>query len=215
MAFLRTSLVSEPTPVLRGSGLLVRPLSMGDYAAWAELRANSRAHLTPWEPTWSSDELTRSAFRRRVRINQRDMREDQGIAFLIFRQDEAALVGGLSLSNIRRGAAQSASIGYWIGLPFVGRGCMTDAVGLALAHAFDAMGLHRVEAACMPGNLASMRVLEKCGFRREGVAAGYLRINDVWQDHNLLAITEDSWRQQHRIRAAAFRPAGIIAVGDA
>ena len=95
--------------------MFLRHPAMGDYAAWAELRALSRQHLTVWEPQWARDELARSAFRRRLRQYQREMREDQGYAFLIFREADATLLGGLSISNVRRGVAQAASVGYWIG----------------------------------------------------------------------------------------------------
>jgi ribosomal-protein-alanine N-acetyltransferase len=122
------------------------------------------------------------------------MREDQGYAFLIFREADAALVGGLTISNIRRGVAQSASVGYWMGLPHVGRGHMTDAVRAVVPFAFSTLGLHRLEAACLPHNAASARVLEKSGFRREGTARRYLKINDVWQDHDLYALLHDDAR---------------------
>ena len=102
----------------------------------AELRAASRAHLTVWEPQWARDELSRSAFRRRLRQYQREMKEDLGYAFLIFRQADSVLLGGLSISNVRRGVAQAASIGYWIGAPHVGRGHMTDGVTTVLPFAF-------------------------------------------------------------------------------
>ena len=102
---------------MRGREVCLRQPAMGDYAAWAELRALSRQHLTVWEPQWARDELSRSAFRRRLRQYQRELREDQGYAFLIFRDADATLLGGLSISNVRRGVAQAASVGYWIGAP--------------------------------------------------------------------------------------------------
>ena len=167
---------------------------MGDYSAWAELRALSRQHLTVWEPLWTRDELSRSAFRRRLRQYQREMREDQGYAFLIFREGDATLVGGLTISNVRRGVAQSASVGYWMGLPHVRCGYMTDALRAVVPFAFGTLGLHRLEAACLPHNAPSARVLEKAGFRREGTARRYLKINDIWQDHDLYALLHDDPR---------------------
>src|SRR5437867_2546250 len=131
MAFLRSSGIDAEAEV-HGREVFLRHPAMGDYAAWAELRAMSRQHLTVWEPQWARDELTRSAFRRRLRQYQRELRDDQGYAFLIFRQVDAALLGGLSISNVRRGVAQAASIGYWIGAPHVRRGHMTDAVRAVL-----------------------------------------------------------------------------------
>src|ERR1700741_3720114 len=117
MAFLRPSLVVDPDTEIRGGWVSLRPPTMQDYSAWAELRALSRAHLTPWEPQWARDELTRSNFRRRLRQYHREMRDDMGYAYLIFTEGDVALVGGLNISNVRRGVAQAASIGYWMGAP--------------------------------------------------------------------------------------------------
>jgi len=193
MAFSR-SVLPDADAEVRGREVYLRQPVMGDYVAWAELRALSRQHLTVWEPLWTRDELARSAFRRRLRQYQREMREDQGYAFLIFREADAALIGGLTISNVRRGVAQSASVGYWLGLPHVRRGYMTDAVRCIVPFAFGTLGLHRLEAACLPHNTASTRVLEKSGFRREGTARRYLKINDVWQDHDLYALLHDDAR---------------------
>jgi ribosomal-protein-alanine N-acetyltransferase len=193
MAFSR-SILPEADAEVRGREVYLRQPVMGDYAAWAELRALSRQHLTVWEPLWTRDELARSAFRRRLRQYHREMREDQGYAFLVFREADAALVGGLTISNVRRGVAQSASIGYWMGLPHVRRGHMTDALQAVVPYAFGTLGLHRLEAACLPHNAPSSRVLEKAGFRREGTARRYLKINDVWQDHDLYALLHDDAR---------------------
>jgi ribosomal-protein-alanine N-acetyltransferase len=193
MAFSR-SILPDVDAEVRGREVYLRQPVMGDYAAWAELRALSRQHLTMWEPLWTRDELARSAFRRRLRQYQREMREDQGYAFLIFREADATLIGGLTISNIRRGVAQSASVGYWMGLPHVRRGYMTDAVRGVVPYAFGTLGLHRLEAACLPHNAASARVLEKSGFRREGTARRYLKINDIWQDHDLYALLHDDAR---------------------
>jgi len=193
MAFSR-SILPDVDVEVRGREVYLRQPVMGDYAAWAELRALSRQHLTVWEPLWTRDELTRSAFRRRLRQYQREMREDQGYAFLIFREAGATLLGGLTISNVRRGVAQSASVGYWMGLPHVRRGHMTDALRAVVPFAFGTLGLHRLEAACLPHNASSARVLEKSGFRREGTARRYLKINDVWQDHDLYALLNDDAR---------------------
>jgi [ribosomal protein S5]-alanine N-acetyltransferase len=194
MAFLRSSSGIDPDAEVHGRELFLRHPAMGDYAAWAELRALSRHHLTVWEPQWARDELSRSAFRRRLRQYQRELREDQGYAFLIFRSADATLLGGLSISNVRRGVAQAASVGYWIGVPHIRRGHMSNAVKACLPFAFNTLGLHRLEAACLPHNIPSQRVLEKAGFKREGMARRYLKINGVWQDHDLFALLQDDAR---------------------
>ncbi len=186
-----------------------RPL-MGDYAAWAELRARSREHLTPWEPVWQRDELTRSAYRRRVRHYHREAREDLGYAFLIFKDGDDQLLGGLSLSNVRRGVTQAAVLGYWLGLPFVRQGYMTAAVAAVTGYAFEDLHLHRLEAATMPNNAASIRVLERNGFRREGIARRLLKINGAWEDHVLHALVAEELAKTaavcrggaHRMRCA-------------
>ena len=136
MAFLRSTSPTDGEAEIHGQEVLLRHPTMGDYQAWAELRAMSRLHLTVWEPQWARDELTRSAFRRRLRQYQRELKEDLGYALLIFRQANSVLLGGLSISNVRRGVAQAASVGYWIGAPHVRRGHMTDAVGAVLPFAF-------------------------------------------------------------------------------
>jgi ribosomal-protein-alanine N-acetyltransferase len=191
MAFLRSSSGVDTEVEIRGAQVYLRYPTMSDYAAWAELRALSRHHLTVWEPQWSRDELTRSAYRRRLRQYQRELREDQGYALFILRASDATLVGGLSISNVRRGVAQAASVGYWIGEPHAGRGHMTEALRAVLPFAFGTLGLNRLEAACQPNNGPSRRVLEKVGFRREGMARRYLKINGAWQDHDLYALLHD------------------------
>ncbi len=198
MAFLRTSLIPDVVPEVRGSGLLLRAPLLTDYGAWMQLRADSREHLTPWEPEWSRDELSYPSFRRRLKQYQRDMIEDTSYALFLLRERDAALMGGLTLSIVRRGVAQAASLGYWIGQPFAGRGIMTEAVHTILPFAFEQLRLHRVEAACLPHNRASVRVLEKTGFRREGLARQYLKIDGAWQDHLLFAALETDGRVEGR-----------------
>ena len=193
MAFLRSSPV-DPDLEIHGAGVYLRHPVMQDYSAWAELRAGSRAHLAPWEPLWTRDELTRSNFRRRLRQYHREIREDVGYAYLLFREADSRLIGGLNVSNVRRGIAQAASIGYWMGAPFAGHGLMTDAVRTIVHYAFDTLRLHRLEAACLPSNVASQCVLEKAGFKREGLARRYLKINGEWQDHDLFALLSEDPR---------------------
>jgi [ribosomal protein S5]-alanine N-acetyltransferase len=192
MAFFRTINFAEPTPAIGGEGVVLRTPQMTDYPDWAELREASRDFLTPWEPTWPTDDLTRSAFRRRIRRYSEDIRTDQGYAFLVFRKSDGVLVGGLTLANIRRGVAQAGSLGYWMGLPYVRQGYMTAAVHAVIPFALEKLRLHRLEAACIPTNTGSIRLLEKNGFVREGYAREYLCINGIWQDHLLFARLKDA-----------------------
>ena len=191
MAFFRTVSFSEQLPTIVGDGVLMRAPQMADYGAWSSLREASRDFLTPWEPTWPADDLTRASFRRRIKRYAEDQRTDMAYPFFIFRKSDGALVGGLTLSNVRRGCAQAGSLGYWMGTGFARRGHMTAAVAALLPFAFATLRLHRVEAACIPANGASIRLLEKTGFRREGYARQYLCIDGIWQDHLLFARLRD------------------------
>ena len=176
-----------------GRVLLRTPLP-GDWKAWAELRAESREFLQPWEPTWPRDALTRQAYHRRLGYYAGEWRQASGYALFLLRQADQELLGGISLLNVRRGVAQTASLGYWIGRPHARQGYMTEAISGVLDFAFDKLGLHRVEAACLPHNAPSRGLLAKSGFREEGFAREYLRINGRWQDHVLFAILRDDPR---------------------
>lgn len=177
-------------PVLKGQRIYLRPPVANDWRGWAELRAESRSFLEPWEPTWPADALSRLSFRRRVRLQQRGANDDLAYAFLIFRRRDDAIVGGLTMSNVRRGVTQSASIGYWTGQKHARQGYMAAAVSMVVDWAFGELALHRLEAACLPENGPSASLLRKCGFTEEGYARRYLRIGGSWRDHLLFAILE-------------------------
>lgn len=177
-----------PSLVVAGGDLVLRPPESADYGAWRELRESSRSFLEPWEPLWPADDLTRPAFRRRTRRYEAEIQADEAYPFFIFASGTGLLLGGLTLGNVRRGAAQSATAGYWMGQAYAGRGIMSQALGLACRFGFQRLGLERIEAACLPGNQASIRVLEKAGFRREGFARSFLNIAGKRQDHVLFAL---------------------------
>lgn len=189
MALFRLGTPETPTTV-RGEGVYLRAPEPRDFPAWAALREQSRAFLTPWEPTWPPDDLTRSAFRRRLRRYADEMAEDEAYPFLLFRAGDHRLMGGLTLGNVRRGVAQAATLGYWMGQPYAGHGHMRRAVAAACDFGFDTLRLHRIEAACIPANAASRALLERAGFRPEGMARAYLKINGAWEDHLLFARLE-------------------------
>jgi ribosomal-protein-alanine N-acetyltransferase len=195
MAFFRTVSFAESLPSIEGEGVMLRAPQMADFPEWTALRELSRDFLTPWEPIWPADDLTRGAYRRRVRRYAEDLRSDQAYAFFIFRKPDNSLIGGLTLTNVRRGVAQAGSMGYWMGAPYAGRGYMTAAVHALIPFAFGPLRLHRLEAACIPSNVASIRLLEKIGFVREGVAREYLCINGLWQDHLLYALLSADVRE--------------------
>jgi ribosomal-protein-alanine N-acetyltransferase len=192
MAFFRTINFADPSPSVVGEGVILRAPQATDHAEWAALRELSRDFLTPWEPIWPADDLSRSAFRRRIRRYTEDLRTDQSYAFLIFRSNDGRMVGGLTLANVRRGVAQAGSLGYWMGFPYARQGYMTAAVRAVIPFAFSTLRLHRLEAACIPTNSASIRLLENTGFVREGYAREYLCINGIWQDHLLYGRLRDS-----------------------
>jgi [ribosomal protein S5]-alanine N-acetyltransferase len=189
VALFRIGPNSDNVNFVRGEGVYLRPPEMRDYEAWSSLRDQSRAFLTPWEPTWPGDDLTRTAFRRRVRRHQQEIESNEAFPFLVFRDDDA-LLGGLTLGQVKRGVVQAATLGYWIGQPYSQSGFMTRAVRAAVGFAFGALRLHRIEASCLPHNKASLKLLERVGFRREGYARAYLRINGAWEDHLLYALLE-------------------------
>jgi len=191
MSLFRSIHVAEPLPLIQANGVMLRAPQMQDFVEWAAVREASREFLSPWEPTWPSDDLTRSAFRRRLKRYAEDLRSDQAYPFFLFAARDNRLLGGITLTNIRRGVAQAGSIGYWIGAPFARRGYMAAALHALVPFAFSTLRLHRLEAACIPTNAASIALLEKSGFQREGYAREYLCINGMWQDHLLYARLSD------------------------
>ncbi|MBI1868696.1 MAG: GNAT family N-acetyltransferase [Methylocystis sp.] len=194
MALFRIGGYGERAIPIRGEGVYLRGADMRDFPAWVDLRERSRAFLTPWEPTWPLDDLTRASFRYRVRRHAEEMSRDEAYSFLVFREGDDALLGGLTLGHVRRGVSQSATLGYWMGEPFAGKGYMSRAVRGALEYAFATQRLHRIEAACLPTNVASLRLLERNGFKREGYARAYLNINGQWRDHLLFALLDSDPR---------------------
>ncbi len=185
MALFRFATDPPTRPLIRTKNLVLRPPLANDYSAWAALRLESREFLTPWEPVWSEDDLTRNSFRLRVKRAAREIATDEAYCLFVLDARTEALLGGLTLGLVRRGVAQACTLGYWMGERHAGKGHMTEAVRGALGFAFSELALHRVEAACLPQNTPSRRLLERVGFQREGEARGYLRINGVWADHLL------------------------------
>lgn len=187
--------------VQRGRVYLRHP-RLADYAAWARLRGESRDFLQPWEPLWTDDELTREAWRRRLRRYGQDVRDGTGAPFLIFREDDDTLVGGINLNNITRGVAQMCSVGYWVGERHTRQGFARAALQAAVEYGLETLALHRIEANCLPRNAPSRTLLETSGFAFEGLSRAYLRINGQWEDHLRFAFTVGDpmpWRSQGRL----------------
>lgn len=198
--FLGSSRPKGQEPALAGGRVYLRAPERRDRDSWIELREASREFLEPWEPSWSEEALTPSGFRRRLNRQLREEEEDLGYGFFIFRREDDALLGGITLSRVQRGVAQSCTIGYWTGAPYTRQGYMTEGLRCLLPHCFGPLELHRIEAACLPDNEASRCLLEKCGFRREGFARRCLRINGEWRDHLLYALLAEDYRDGSALR---------------
>jgi ribosomal-protein-alanine N-acetyltransferase len=197
---------SSPLPLiaLKGSRVLLRLPQMGDYEPWYNLRRASRDFLKPFEPRWTEADLGRRVFATRVKRAREEAEEGSDYSFFIFLADGSdTLVGGVTLSNIRRRAAQFVNLGYWMGQSYAGRGLMSESVGVCLPFVFDTLELHRIHAAFLPGNMASRRVLEKNGFVEEGFAKGYLQINGRWEDHVLFGLTQERYETLRYTRRIA------------
>jgi ribosomal-protein-alanine N-acetyltransferase len=194
---------SERLPILGGERIVLRGPDRDDWPAWNALRAASRGFLEPWEPLWAEDDLERSAYRRRLARWCDEIADGVSFPYFVFARADGALLGGVTMSQVRRGVTQAGTIGYWMGEAHAGHGHMTAAVGLLARHAFGTLGLHRLEAACLPDNVRSIRLLEKVGFAREGLARAYLCIAGDWRDHLLWGL----------LAADPLFPAGITA-GD-
>ncbi|MEM1420751.1 MAG: GNAT family protein [Pseudomonadota bacterium] len=180
---MRLSLGNMDTPRLVTERLRLRPPRTQDQVSWSRLRRDSEVFLKPWEPVWASDHLGARSFRQRVRWAQREIAAGRAYPFLVFRSEDHALVGGLVLENVRRGAAMSGALGYWLGKQHTGQGYMTEALQAVVTFAFDDLGLSRLEAACLPENEPSQALLKRCGFHDERLARKYLEIAGVWRDH--------------------------------
>ena len=158
-----------------------------DYRGWAQLREESASFLKPWEPSWSSDHLTRKAFLNRVYWANRSVAQGTAVPLFLERRTDGRILGAITLDNIRRGPAQAGTIGYWIGEPYARSGYMREALTALVHHACEVIDLSRIESACLPENAASRGLLEKCGYKYEGVAQSYLQINGRWRNHVLYA----------------------------
>jgi len=166
--------------------LMLRPPRWQDYPAWTRLRRTSRAFLAPWEPAWKEGHLTFASYWTRVRLSCRSIRTGEAFPFFLFLRETGDLMGSVVLENIRGGPARTCSLGYWVGEDYASRGYMSEAIPAVVEFAFDE-DISRVEAACLPDNMPSRRVLEKAGFTCEGIASGYLQIAGRWRDHALYA----------------------------
>lgn len=178
---------------LTGKTVYLRPPAERDWRAYVDVRSASRKFLEPWEPSWPPDALGREAYFRRLNRYAADWRDDVGHSFFIFRNDDDALLGGISVSNVRRGVAQCGTLGYWVGEAHARKGYMTEALHLVIEFCFGHLGLHRIEAACLPHNEPSQRLLRRAGFTQDGYARKYLKIRGEWHDHLLFSLLAEDF----------------------
>ncbi|MGR3436435.1 MAG: GNAT family N-acetyltransferase [Shimia sp.] len=174
--------------------LTLRPPVHADYRQWAALRSASRDFLAPWEPAWAPDHLTRKSFTHRGYWVQRSIASGNAVPVFLFRRADQALVGAITLDNVQRGPSQSGTLGYWIGADHARRGYMREAIAGLVHHAFTELDLSRLQAACLPENRASRGLLERLGFKYEGVAQSYLQIDGRWRTHVLYSMLRSDRR---------------------
>ncbi len=163
------------------------------------MRSQSRDYLTPWEPSWADDHLSRKAFTNRVYWAQRSVSGGTALPLFLIRREDEQLLGAITLDNIRRGPAQAGTLGYWTGQPFARQGYMREAILSLVHYAFTHLDLSRIEAACLPENAASRGLLETSGFKYEGVAQSYLQIDGRWRTHVLYASLRSDRRGKTKV----------------
>ena len=195
MSFLNAYSLKKNLFEITGQKVILRPPQYSDWKAWADERKKNKLYLQPWEPLWSINELERSSFVKRVRMFERLSHNDQAYSFLIFKSDNEDFIGEVNISNVQRGIIQSCTIGYWIAKDCEGKGMMSESLGLVKEFIFNELKLHRIEAACLPHNMPSLKVLLKNGFIKEGTARKLLKINDKWQDHTVLSFILDDFKK--------------------
>lgn len=178
---------------IEGERCYIRPLSLDDAQAVRDMRVANRGFLEPLEPVRQSSFFTLAAQTAQIEAETRQWQNDLGYAFGIFAKITDEMIGRVALSNVVWAAWQNATLGYFVVEHWNGRGIATDAVRSACGFGFEKARLHRVQAGVMPRNKASIRVLEKVGFRHEGFSPRYLNINGHWEDHEMFALTTEEW----------------------
>ena len=174
------------TQILQTERITLRLPETSDFIEWMNLRRNSAKFLEPWEPVRDGAYLTRRAFQNRVVWAKRMAKDRRALNMLIFHNDDQ-LIGGITLDNIQGGVSKSCTVGYWMGEEFTRQGYMAEALNASVQHAFTVLDISRIQAGCLPENTPSRALLEKSGFKYEGVAQSYLQIAGRWRNHVLYA----------------------------
>lgn len=177
--------------------LELRPLAPGDEGEFVRVFAESREAWAPWVPASHRTMTDVERFRHELARSARGLAAGTHLRLAGF-TEQNELVGFFALNEVVRGVFESSYASWHVAAGRMGQGFGTEGaralVGIAFDSAPDGMGLHRVQANIMPSNAASLRVAEKVGFRKEGMALRYLRIAGVWQDHLMFALTREEWQ---------------------
>jgi ribosomal-protein-alanine N-acetyltransferase len=186
-------------PELSSARLSMRPPIEEDSEMWRELRRRNKVHLQPFEPSWPHNALLQSFFTRRLRYQKKEWLNDRSYSFFVFlngnsnADTDKTLVGGMNINNVSRGAAQFASLGYWIDKDHQNQGLMGEVLELSLKFSFSYLNLERINAATLVDNIPSQRVLIRAGFEEEGFAKAYIQINGMRHDHKLYGLNKADW----------------------
>jgi ribosomal-protein-alanine N-acetyltransferase len=176
---------------LAGQRVVLRALQVEDWNDWVRLRSLSASFLQPWEPEWPRNASTRDYYMSYWRRLVRRWLQDREYAFVLCAKEPGgAILGGINITDIKREATQTGTLGYWIGSPYAGRGFMKEAAAIMVEFAFRELGLHRVEATCMPENQPSLKLLRGVGMQEIGLAKRYMKINGEWKDHLLFEMVK-------------------------
>jgi [ribosomal protein S5]-alanine N-acetyltransferase len=195
---------------LTGRRVVLRPLVVGDFEAWREVRIRGRDWLLKWEPrplVGQPDAVEdRRVFAARCAARERERQLGTGYGFGIFVGGRFA--GEINLSSVQRGPFQNAYVGYWIDEAMAGFGYTPESFVVLARFAFEDLALHRLQVSIIPRNRPSRRVAAKLGLREEGIAVRYLEINGVWEDHVRYAITAEDWaeRREEYLRGWILAP---------
>ncbi len=186
------NLFSNTKPIILSERLILRLPIVADYEKWVVLRKKSEDFINKWEPEKDINYYSKNFFNKRVKWAKKNFDLKIVLHFFIFLRSNYQLVGGITLDNIRYGPFHSATLGYWLGEEFSNKGIMTEGLNSLITYVNKNMGISRIEAATLPDNIASRRLLEKCNFKYEGVGQYYLQIKGKWKHHILYANISDA-----------------------
>ncbi len=172
--------------------LTIRAPRKTDWKEWIEVRTNNKSHLTPFEPKWNTGWDERKYFTRKLNRQEHEWKEDNAYAFLLFERPSGELIGGININSVCRGAAQYGWLGYWIDAERQGQSLMHEGLDAIIRFGFSVLKLQRMNAATLPNNTRSRKLLERLGFEEEGLAKAYVEIEGLRQDHILYGLNKSN-----------------------